>query len=177
MKRMARVTLMVVIALYVERGMATEFEKQNAALAKALGALKGVKKKTVSLSGAGLDRAVASTDAAEVYAVKEGSSIKKIAVVQKRTYEPNCSHTWVIGINPKKLQVEQIRVVEMSCPHAFPCNAASYLDQYKGVGPANLKTLRGKVDTIAKATGTSNLTTDAVITAVTAAKLYVAEEG
>jgi len=177
MKRLAKLTIIAALALHLDQSVATEFEKQAVALGRALGATKGIKKKSVSLSGAGLDRSVASTDSADVYAVKEGSTVTKIAVVQKRTYEPNCSHTWVIAINPKKLKVEQVRVVEMSCPHAFPCKEASYLDQYKGTGPADLKKLKGKVDTIAKATGTSNLTTDAVITAVSAAKLYMSEEG
>lgn len=176
MKRLAKVVVIALLALCLDSAKATEFMKQAQALTKALGASKGISKKSISLSGA-LDRSIASSETAEVYALKEGSGVKKIAVVQKRVYEPNCTHTWVVGVNPKSLKVENVNVVEMSCPHAFPCKEVSYLEQYKGVGPADLKKLKGKVDTIAKATGTSNLTTDAVITAVTAAKLYMADQG
>lgn len=177
MKHLAKLTIITLIALYVEKGVGGEFEKQATALAKALSATKGIKKKSVSIASAKLDRAVASTDSVDVYAVKEGDSVERIAVVQKRIYEPNCTHTWVIGISPKKLKVDTIRVVEMSCPHAFPCKEKSFLEQYYGTGPADLKKLRGKVNTIAKATATSDFTTDAVVTAVTAAKIYMSEEG
>lgn len=177
MTKITKLTLITAIVFCVEQGIAIEIEKQASALANALGAKKGIKKKSISLSSANLDRAIASSDSADVYAVKEGTTVKKIAVVQKRIYEPNCSHTWVIGIQPKTLKVEQVRVVEMSCPHAFPCKESSFLGQYEGVGPTELKKLKGKIDTVAKATGTSHLTTDAVITAVTAAKLYMSEEG
>jgi len=93
-----------------------------------------------------------------------------VGVVAKGLYPPNCTHTWVIAVDKKKATVASIYAVEMSCPHAHPTNTPSFLTQYKGVGPAELAALDGKISTVAKATGTSQLTTDAVKRAVTAVK-------
>ena len=85
-----------------------------------------------------------------------------MAFIQKGIYEPNCTHTWAIGIDPKTGKVTQVRVIEMSCPHAFPTKADSFLDQFKGKGPADAATLDSSIATIAKATGSCKLATDAV---------------
>ena len=89
---------------------------------------------------------------------------KRFAVVEKGLYPPNCTHTWVIGFS-KKCKVTGITPQEYGCPHANPTKKASFLDQYKGKGPADVKTLRDEVMTVAKATGSSDLMTDAVIRA------------
>jgi len=97
---------------------------------------------------------------------------KRLAVVETGMYPPNCTHTWVIGLDRKSSKVKSIRVVEMSCHHAFPCQKESFLDQYLGKGPAHTKKIKAATDTIAKATGSSLLTSDAVIRAIKAAKKY-----
>ena len=97
---------------------------------------------------------------------------KKFAVVGTGLYEPDCTHTWVIALNDK-VEVTEIRVVEMKCPHAFPTKKASFLNQYKGKGIKDVGKLDSQISTVAKATGSAVLTTKAVkkaIKAVQAAK-------
>jgi hypothetical protein len=147
------------VLFYVDQANAVEFEKLGTSVAKTLGTPKAFK-------------AEAKVDgkAADVFYSKGSDGrANKLAVIQKGIYEPNCTHTWVIGVNPATAKVEQIRVVEMSCPHAFPTNKASFLDQFKGKGPADAKTLKENTHVIAKATGSSNLTADAVSIAIQAA--------
>jgi hypothetical protein len=93
----------------------------------------------------------------------------RLAFVETGIYKPNCTHTWVVGIDPSTDKVTGIEVVEMSCPHAFPTKEKSFLDQYVGKGPAEARTLIKQIDTIAKATGSCNLTTDAVVRSITSA--------
>ena len=63
--------------------------------------------------------------------------------------------------------ITQVRPIEMACNHAFPTKAAGYLDQYKGKGPADAAKLSADIATIAKATGSCNLATDAVKRSIT----------
>jgi hypothetical protein len=91
----------------------------------------------------------------------------RLAFVEKGIYKPNCTHTWVVGVDPTTSKVTGIEVVEMSCPHAFPTREKSYLEQYVGKGPMEAKTLIKQIDTIAKATGSCNLTTDAIVRSIT----------
>ena len=137
---------------------AGEFEKLGTAVERTLGTKKAAKK-TLKIDG---------KDTTVFFAKGKDGKATKYAVLQKGIYEPDCSHTWVVGIDAKSLAVDQIRVVEMSCPHAFPTKENSFLDQYKGKGPADVKKLKDEIGTIAKATGSSNLTTDAVIRSVKA---------
>ncbi|MEZ4751935.1 MAG: hypothetical protein R3B54_15280 [Bdellovibrionota bacterium] len=102
--------------LCIENSSAVEFEKMGQAIAKSLGTTKAFKS-TVEVEG----------EAATVYYSKDGSGQpKKVAVVQKGIYEPNCTHTWVVGLDARSAKVEGIRVVEMSCPHAFPTKKSSF---------------------------------------------------
>lgn len=151
---MKRTLLLVVVGFYVDRAVGVEIESLKSALKATLSPIKAATKKQMTYH----------KQTFEVYFDK--ASKEKFAVVQKRIYDPNCTHTWVIGIEGKTGQVSGIRIVEYSCPHAKPATTASYLDQYKGKGPADVKTLKGDISTIAKATGTCDLTTDAVITAI-----------
>lgn len=157
---MKRPSLFVVLFFLasVESSSAVEFEKLNAAIAKVLGTTKAMKK-TVSVDGKNADVFYATT-----------GGRKSLAVIQKRIYEPNCTHTWVIGVDPASQKIQQIRVVEMSCPHAHPTRSNSFLDQFSGKGPADLAKLDASISTIAKATGSSELTTDAVKTSIKAAQ-------
>ena len=152
--------VVLVLWLSLDSAMAVEFEKMGSAISQALGTTKAFKTTVQTKKGA-----------TDVFYSKDGAGkAEKFAVVQKRLYDPNCTHTWVVGINAKTVNVETVRVVEMSCPHAFPTQKKAYLEQYKGRGPASLKTLTGDIHTIAKATGSSQLTTDAVSTAIEAAQ-------
>ena len=92
---------------------------------------------------------------------------ERVAVIEKGIYQPSCTHTWAVGLDGKTGAVTEVRVVEMSCPHAFPAKAASYLEQYKGKGPADVAKLDSQIQTIAKATGSCRLTTEAVSRAIT----------
>lgn len=136
---------------------ATEFEKLGDAIAKALGTTKVFK------TSAKLGKETISV----FYSKDTKGKADRYAVLQTGIYEPNCTHTWVVGLASNG-NVETIRVVEMSCPHAFPTRQASYLDQYRGKGPKDLKTLKNEIHTVAKATGSSQLTTDAVMKSITA---------
>jgi hypothetical protein len=131
---------------------AVEFEQLGKAVAGVLGTTKAFKKTIPS-----------GKDKVDVFYAKDGSGkASKYAFIEKGIYEPNCTHTWVIGVDARTNKVEEIRVVEFSCQHAYPTRAGSYLDQYKGKGPADVKKLDSDIMTIAKATGSSKLTTDAV---------------
>lgn len=154
--RWEKKVILVLVLMYVDLARATEFEKMGNAISKALGTTKAFKT-THTLK----------TEPITVFYSKDASGkAEKLAIVEKRLYEPNCTHTWVIGLNAKTAKVEQIRVVEMSCPHAFPTKENSYLEQYQGKGPAQAKTLKADVHTVAKATGSSELTTDAVVESI-----------
>ncbi|MGE0616351.1 MAG: hypothetical protein AB7P04_11990 [Bacteriovoracia bacterium] len=132
------------------RADASEFEKKSTALMKVLGT-----KQAFPVPGA--------KDA--FYSKDAKGKVKAYGVVESGIYPPNCTHTWVIGMDAGA-RVKDIRVLEMSCPHAFPAKQASFLAQYKGKGPADYEKLKGSVETIAKATGSCDLTTDAVKRAI-----------
>lgn len=150
------ICLILVIKLITESSFAIQFESKGKSIAKILGTKKAkVKKVNVD----------SNNQKVPVYFQK--GKIKNYAVIQKRIYKPNCSHTWVIGLNTDA-KITDVRVVEMSCPHAFPTNKAAFLNQFKGKGPADLKRLDKQIHAIAKATGTSELTTDAVKVAIQA---------
>lgn len=159
MKTCYRFLFAVLVLTALEIAEATEFEKLGDSIAKALGTTKAFKSQT----------SVGKESVNVFYAKDASGKASKFAVIQKGLYEPNCTHTWVIALNAASSQVESIRVVEMSCPHAFPTREASYLEQYKGKGPADVKNLKGEIHTVAKATGSSQLTTDAVVVAIKAA--------
>jgi hypothetical protein len=138
----------------IESGYAADFIPLPTALEKAL-ATKKVKKKTLTaepLSSGALEMGK-STD---LYYVKDGDKVKRAAFVDKGMYKPGCTHTWVIGINPDKGSVTDIQVVEMSCPHAHPTREARFLDEFKGMGPADAGKIKD-INTVAKATGSSEL--------------------
>lgn len=143
--------------LTVEQSMAVEIEPMGKALVKILGTTK-VFRKNLKVDG---------KDVSLFYSKDGAGKPAQVAFIEKGIYEPNCTHTWAIGVDPKGA-VSEVRVIEMSCPHAFPCKAASFLDQYKGKTVAEAAKLGDDIDTVAKATGSSKLTTDAVKRALTA---------
>jgi hypothetical protein len=150
------VVVMAIGAVSQLTAEAAEFQKLGKAVATALGSTKA-SKRTVSIGG----------KATDVFTLKSPSgAAERYAFVERGIYQPNCTHTWVVGVDAKTSKVSDIQVVEMSCPHAFPTKEASFLSQYKGKGPAELKTLSSSVMTVAKATGSAELTTKAVERAI-----------
>lgn len=81
-------------------------------------------------------------------------------------------HTHLGDRKPNGETVSEIRVSEMSCPHAFPCRAVGFLRQFVGKGPVSLAKLDRTTETVAKATGSSELTTQAVRRAILAFESY-----
>ena len=150
---LSRFIVITALIFQLEAANAVEFEKLGSAIANALGTKK-VSKTKATVDGESMD----------VYYAKDPSGkASKLAIIRKDIFQPNCTHTWVIGLDAATASIEQIRVVEMSCPHAHPAKAACFLDQYKGKGPADMKSLKGDIHTIAKATATCDFTTKAVI--------------
>ena len=141
------------VLMHLEQAIAVEIEPQGKALAAVLGCTK-VSAKTVG-------------DTKFFYTKGANGKPERVAVIEKGIYQPSCTHTWAVGLDGKTGAVTEVRVVEMSCPHAFPAKAASYLEQYKGKGPADVAKLDSQIQTIAKATGSCRLTTEAVSRAIT----------
>jgi hypothetical protein len=142
--------------------LAAEFEPMGKALQALLKTTK-VKKKAVQIRDIKSDA---------FYSQNDQQKLEKLAVIEKGIYEPNCTHTWAIGLDGKTGQIEEIRVIEMSCPHAYPTREQSFLSQFIGKGPKDAPTLKKKVDTVAKATGSSDLTTDAVVRSIEVWKTF-----
>jgi hypothetical protein len=147
----------LVLVLRVEAVSAVEIEPLGKAVAGLLGTTKAFKK-TETVDG----RSVTV-----FYSKGSDGKAARMAFIEQGVYAPDCSHRWAVGINEKGA-VTGVRVLEMSCPHAFPCKEASFLEQYVGKVPADAPKLKGSVSTIAKATGSSELTTDAVVRSLTA---------
>lgn len=157
MKKLKRSAAVVALFLYLDQAGAVEFEKMGSAVAKAL-KVKKAKQASTTVGGKPITA---------YYAEGANGKATRFAVVQKGIYPPNCTHTWVVALNAAA-KVEDIRVVEMSCTHAYPTKEQSFLEQFKGKGPADAKSLKASVQTIAKATGSSELTADAVVSSIQA---------
>lgn len=138
---------------------ATEFEPLGKAVAAVLGT-KSAYKMSLPVDG---------KVPTGFYAKDAGGKASKFAFIQKGVYEPNCTHTWVVGVDAVTGKVSEVRVVEMSCPHAYPTKTESFLGQYKGRGAADAQKLKSDIAPVAKATGSANLTTDAVRKSLVAA--------
>lgn len=151
---MKRALIVIALMAIVERADAAEFEKLGSAIANALDSKQVFQKKFKNDKG---------QEVTAFYAKGTSGNPSRIAFVEKGLYNPGaCTHTWVVGLDANSQKVEDVRVVEMSCTHAHPTKAASYTSQYKGKGPANVKKLKDEIKTIAKATGSSDLMTEAV---------------
>ncbi len=149
------------LAMELGRGLAfaTEFEPLGSAVAASLGTKKAFKK-SFAFEGKPLD----------VFYAKDGAGkASKYAFVQKRIYAPNCTHTWIVGVDASTGKVSGIRVVEMSCPHAYPTKTESFLGQFTGKSFADAGKLKSDITPIAKATGSANLCIDAVRASLVAA--------
>ena len=160
MKRTLKIATLTAVTLFgrFKSAQAVEFEPLKQALLGVLGTPK-VMRKTLANSGA-----EAST---LFYAKDDSGKVSRAAFIEKGLYEPDCTHTWVIGIEPSSGKVTDVRTVEMKCQHAFPCQKASFLEWYQGKGPADVQKLSPGVHVVAKATGTADLTTAAVKRAIT----------
>src|SRR6185295_1423125 len=108
----------------LERADAVDFEPMGKAVAALLGTTKAFKK-NIRIDA----------DAVDIFYSKGASGkAEQFAFIQKGIYEPDCTHTWVVGVSAKTGKITGIRVIEMSCPHAYPTRAASFLDLFKGKG-------------------------------------------
>jgi NifU-like protein involved in Fe-S cluster formation len=152
--RSVRFALTLVCAAELSRlsAFATEFEPLGKAVASTLGT-KSAFKKSFAFEKKPLD---------VFYAKDAGGKASKYAFIQKGVYEPNCTHTWVVGVDAKSGKVTDVRVVEMSCPHAYPTKTEGFLGQFKGKSFKDAEKLKSDVMPIAKATGSANLAIDAV---------------
>ena len=149
------------LAMELGRGVAfaTEFEPLGKAVAASLGTSKAFKK-SFAFERKPLD---------VFYAKNAAGKASKYAFVQKGIYEPNCTHTWIVGVDATSGKVDGVRVVEMSCPHAYPTKTESFLGQFKGKSFADAAKLKDDITPIAKATGSSNLAIEAVRKSLVAA--------
>lgn len=156
-------SLLAVTALTMElarmSAYATEFEPLGKAVAAALGT-KAAFKKSFAFEGKPLNI---------FYDKDAAGKATRFAFVQKGVYEPNCTHTWIVGIDAISGKVREVRVVEMSCPHAYPTKTESFLGQFKGKGLADAQKLKSDIAPVAKATGSANLVTEAVRKSIVAA--------
>jgi thiamine biosynthesis lipoprotein len=155
LKSTTRASLIVVSTLLwatLEQAHAVDLVPMGKALMKYTGSPKAMSKK--------VDGATA------VYAKDAQGKVKfPVAFIEKNVWNAQCDHTWIVAINPDG-KVAEVVAQNQQCPHAKPSAANSFLDRYKGKGPADVQKLKGEIDTIAKATGSCNLATDAVIHAV-----------
>lgn len=104
-------------------------------------------------------------DSTFFYSKDSAGRADRVAFIEKNVWQKSCTHTWIVGIG-RDGKVTQVVAQEQQCPHAKPSAADSFLDQYKGKGPADVAKLKGDVSTIAKATGSCELATDAVSQAI-----------
>ncbi len=101
-------------------------------------------------------------DGIAVRILRDGSKkLEKIAFIVSKPWNNQCAHTWVVALD-KKGSVLQVRAQNQQCPHAEPTKKESFLKQFIGKGPADVDTLKAKVTTVAKATGSSELAAEAV---------------
>ncbi len=155
------ILLLLTLALELSRmsAYATQFEPLGQAVAASLGT-KAAFKKSFAFEGSKLD---------VFYAKGAGGKATKFAFVQYGTYEPNCTHTWIVGVDAGTGKVDGVRVVEMSCPHAYPTKTESFLGQFKGKALADATKLKKEISSVAKATGSANLAIEAVRRSLVAA--------
>lgn len=148
-----KIVILFLMLAYLESAQAVEIEKKGKALSKVLGSTKGVSQKTISVDG---------KDVTVFYTKDSGGKANKLAFVQEGLYPPNCTHTWVVGVDPAKKAVTEVRVVEMECPHAFPTKEVSFLSQFEGKMIKDAAKLDSDIKNIAKATGSCKLAIEAV---------------
>ncbi len=158
-----RTNLLTVLCflLLVEQAMAVQFQPKGKAIADVLGTKDAFQKK-VSVDGKELTA---------FYSKDSGGKAAKFAFVQEGLYEPNCTHTWIVGVDAGAGKVTEVRPVEMACPHAFPTKEVSFLSQFKGKALTDADKLEKSIDVVAKATGSSKLTIEAVRKSLKGAKV------
>jgi hypothetical protein len=146
----AKTSLYVVCSLVflLEQAQAVQFEPKGKAVADVLGTKQAFQKKV--------------GDTSVFYAKGSDGKATKLAIEQHGTYEPNCTHTWIVGVDVASGSVTEVKPVEMSCPHAFPTKEESFLGQFKGKAVADADKLDKQIDVVAKATGSSKLAITAV---------------
>jgi hypothetical protein len=136
----------------IENASAVEIEPMGKAVGTLLGTTKAFKKT--------LNDGTSNVDV--YYSKGADGKAAKVVFIEKGLYPPSCTHTWAIGMDAATGTVTEVRPLEMACPHAYPTKSASFLSQFQGKGPTDVSTLDSDVHSVAKATGTSKLATEAV---------------
>lgn len=165
MKKHIKLTSLVVAGitwLSVENVRAVEIEPAGKAVQALLGTPKAFQKQLKGPDG----------NVVTFYSKNAAGKADKIVFIQKGIYQPDCTHTWAVGLDVATNKVTSVRVIEMGCPHAYPTKSASFMDQFKGKGPADVAKLDSEIQTVAKATGTSQLATQAVKKSITTLAKY-----
>lgn len=148
MKKKTSLYAVCALLFLIEQAQAVQFEPKGKAIAEVLGTKQAFSKKV------GGDTVF--------YAKGSDGKATKLAFVQEGLYKPNCTHTWIVGVDVASGSVTEVKPVEMSCPHAFPTKEESFLGQFKGKAVADADKLDKQIDVVAKATGSSKLAIDAV---------------
>ncbi len=161
MRHSGKHLLTVLFFVFVmEKAMAVQFEPKGKAIAAVLGTKNAFQKK---IQAEGKSETV-------FYSKGTNGKAEKFAFVQEGLYPPNCTHTWIVGVDATNGTVTELRPVEMSCPHAFPTKESSFLSQFKGKAIADAGKLDKDIDVIAKATGSCKLAITAVKKSLKSAK-------
>ncbi|MBC7396844.1 MAG: hypothetical protein H7333_05315 [Bdellovibrionales bacterium] len=102
------------------------------------------------------------------YSKDAAGKASKVAVIAHATWGGRCTHEWVIGLDYPTNKITKVAVTELSCPHADPINESGFLDQFKGKGPVEVKGVKrlSGINTVVKATGSSDLTNEEVVKAI-----------
>lgn len=103
------------------------------------------------------------------YTVGADKKPSRVSVVENGTWGTDCTHTWAVGLDAKTAKVREVKVIELSCPHADPINTPRFLSQFVGKGPKDFSKMKlgAGIDAAAKATGSSEMTIDAVKRSIT----------
>src|SRR5690606_4915407 len=106
------------------------------------------------------------------YSKGADGKVKRFAFVQNWTWQKQCKHGWVVGVDAATGKVTEARFVETQCPHADPIRKPSFHAQFAGKGPADAPTLVETVNTVANATGSAKLAAKAVKQSIELAGQY-----
>ena len=160
MKKKQTLFVALCTILLIEQAMAVSLQPKGKAIAEVLGTKDAFQKK-VTVDG---------KEQTLFYSKGSDGKAAKYAFVQEGLYPPNCTHTWIVGIDAKAGTVTELRPIDMACPHAFPTKEVSFLSQFKGKAIADADKLDKQIDVVAKATGSSKLAIEAVKISLKGAK-------
>ena len=97
-----------------------------------------------------------------LYSRNSSGAPGRVLFLQHRENPAKCAHTWAVAIDPKSTRVLGVHVLSVKCAYGFGIRDSKFLDQYRGVGPAEVKDLERRIHGVARATVSSQLTTQVV---------------